>query len=96
MPSKLTSTLATFLFVSHAPATEFATNPDRTRELIHQTADRLGPDGAARAVAEFAEFAYEYGEHPETAAAFMRTCLQAVEAANVEIPVPAPRTAVTR
>ncbi|MFF4607783.1 hypothetical protein ACFY12_34220 [Streptomyces sp. NPDC001339] len=91
--SRVTTTLATILFVSQAPATEFATDPDRTRALIHETADRLGPDGASRAVAEWA---YEYGRHPETAAEHMRACLQAVELANVEIPVPTPRTAVTR
>ncbi|MFF1399403.1 hypothetical protein ACFVZD_37095 [Streptomyces sp. NPDC058287] len=93
MPSKITTMLATFLFVSQAKVTEFTANPARTRELIHQTADRLGPDGAADAAVEVA---YEYGRHPETAAAHMRACLLAIELANVEIPVPAPRMAVTR
>ncbi|MFJ2406654.1 hypothetical protein ACIOUE_35745 [Streptomyces xanthochromogenes] len=91
--SRVTTALATILFVSEAPAAEFATNPARTRALILETADRLGPDGTAHAVAEWA---YEYGRHPETAAAHMRTCLQAVELASFEIPVPAPRAAVTR
>ena len=91
--SRVTTTLATFLFVSQAPVAEFAKNPRRTRELIHETADRLGPDGAAKAVAEVA---YEYGEHPETAAAHMRACLRAVEAADFQTYVPAPRLAVTR
>ncbi|MFD3907876.1 hypothetical protein ACFXOL_10795 [Streptomyces californicus] len=91
--SRVASTLATLLFVSQAPAAEFATNPARTRELIHETSERLGPDAAARAVAEWAT---EYGRHPETAADHMRACLHAVELANVEIPVPSPRTAVAR
>ncbi|MFI1734926.1 hypothetical protein ACH40E_38085 [Streptomyces acidicola] len=91
--SRVTTTLATFLFVSQAPVAEFATNPARTRELIHETAARLGFDGTARAVAEVA---YEYGKHPETAAAHMRACLQAVQAADFQTFVPAPRPAVTR
>ncbi|MCG0065965.1 hypothetical protein L0F81_22155 [Streptomyces tricolor] len=91
--SRVTTTLATFLFVSQAPQAEFAKNPARTRELIHQTAARLGPEGAAKAVAEVA---YEYGEHPETAAAHMRACLRAVEATDFQTYVPAPRLAVTR
>jgi hypothetical protein len=91
--SRVTTTLANFLFVSQAPVAEFATNPARTRELIHQTADRLGPNGAAAAVAEVA---YEYGEHPETAAARIRACLQAVEAAGFQTYVPGPRLAVAR
>ncbi|WP_328974000.1 hypothetical protein [Streptomyces sp. NBC_00239] len=91
--SRVTTTLATFLFVSQAPVAEFATNPARTRELVHETADRLGPNGAADAVAEFA---YEYGEHPETAAAHMRACLLAVESADFRTFVPAARVAVSR
>ncbi|MFF3061573.1 hypothetical protein [Streptomyces sp. NPDC057909] len=91
--SRVTTTLATFLFVSQAPTAEFAANPARTSELIHETAARLGPEGAATALAELA---HEYGRHPETAAAHMRTCLLAVETAAVTIPLPLPRTAVTR
>ncbi|WP_438297773.1 hypothetical protein [Streptomyces sp. HUAS TT7] len=91
--SRVASTLATFLFVSQAPAAEFATDPARTRALIHETSERLGPDAAARATAEWAT---EYGRHPETAADHMRACLDAVKLANVEVPVPAARTAVTR
>jgi hypothetical protein len=91
--SRVTTTLATFLFVSQAPQAEFAENPVRTRELIHETADRLGPDGAAKAVAEAA---YEYGRHPETAAAHMRACLLAVETADLRAFVPAARLAVSR
>ncbi|MGW1101326.1 hypothetical protein ACWD64_37785 [Streptomyces antibioticus] len=91
--SRVTTTLATFLFVSQAPVAEFATNPARTRELVHETADRLGPSGAADAVAEVA---YEYGRHPETAAAHMRACLLAVESADFHTFVPAARLAVSR
>jgi hypothetical protein len=91
--SRVTTTLATFLFISQAPVAEFATNPARTRELVHQTADRLGPDGAADAVAEVA---YEYGKYPETAAAHMRACLLAVETADFRTFVPAARLAVSR
>lgn len=91
--SRITTTLATLLFVSQAPQSEFAKNPARTRELVHETADRLGPDGIADAVAEVA---YEYGRHPETAAAHMRACLLAVHSADIQTFVPTPRTAVTR
>ncbi|WP_093804055.1 hypothetical protein [Streptomyces sp. Wb2n-11] len=91
--SRVTTTLATFLFVSYAPVAEFATNPARTRELVYETVDRLGPNGAADAVAEVA---YEYGKHPETAAAHMRACLLAVEAADFRTFVPAARLAVSR
>ncbi|MET9676403.1 hypothetical protein ABZY68_25410 [Streptomyces sp. NPDC006482] len=91
--SKVTTTLATFLFVSQAPHSEFAKNPARTRELIHETADRLGTNGADRATAEVA---YEYGKHPETAAAHMTACLKAVEAASFQTFVPEPRLAVSR
>ncbi|WP_330469300.1 hypothetical protein OG547_35495 (plasmid) [Streptomyces longwoodensis] len=91
--SRVTTTLATFLFVSQAPQSEFAKSPARTRELVHETADRLGPNGAADAVAEVA---YEYGKHPETAAAHMRACLLAVESANFRTFVPTARLAVTR
>ncbi|MEV8590885.1 hypothetical protein AB0424_28495 [Streptomyces sp. NPDC051180] len=91
--SKITTTLATFLFVSQAPVAEFAQNPARTRELIHETADRLGTHGANRALAEVA---YEYGEHPETAAAHMTACLKAVEDARFQTCVPEPRLAVSR
>ncbi|MFI5987105.1 hypothetical protein ACIBEA_40350 [Streptomyces sp. NPDC051555] len=93
MPSKITTMLATFLFVAQAPIDEFAVNPARTRELIQETADRLGPDAVALAVAESA---YWYGQNPETSAPYMRTCLHAVELANVQAPVPGQRTAVTR
>jgi hypothetical protein len=91
--SRVTTTLAQFLFVSQAPQSEFAKNPARTRELIHQTAERLGTDGAARAVDEVA---YEYGRHPETAAAHMTACLQAVQATDFKTFVPDPRVAVTQ
>ncbi|MBY8868738.1 hypothetical protein [Streptomyces sennicomposti] len=91
--SRVTTTLATFLFVSQAPVAAFATNPARTRELIHEAADRLGPEGAALAVAEVA---YDYGKHPEDAAARMTACLRAVEAADFQSFVPGPRLAVTR
>ncbi|MGD6757293.1 hypothetical protein [Streptomyces sp. BH105] len=90
---RVTTTLATYLFVSQAHTSEFAANPARTNELIQQTAERLGPNGAALARDEVAT---EYGRHPETAAAHMQVCLQAVEAARIEIPVPGQRTAVTR
>ncbi|WP_332010522.1 hypothetical protein [Streptomyces anulatus] len=90
---RVTTTLATFLFVSQAPVAEFAKNPARTRELVHQTADRLGPDGVADAVAEVA---YEYGKHPETAAAHMRACLLAVKSTDFRTFVPAARLAVSR
>ncbi|MEU0032020.1 hypothetical protein [Streptomyces sp. NPDC006335] len=86
--SCVTTALATFLFVSQAPQSEFATNPARTRELVRETAARLGPDDAVK------EAAYEYGRHPETAAAHMRACLRAVESAHFET-VPA-SLAVTR
>ncbi|WP_431776270.1 hypothetical protein [Streptomyces cucumeris] len=88
-----TTTLATILFVSQAPAAEFTTDPARTRELIHQTAARLGPDSAARANAEAG---WEYGRHPETAADHMRVCLQAVETADVQTLASALHPAVTR
>lgn len=91
--SRVTTTLATFLFVSQAPQSEFAENPARVRELVHQTAHRLGPNGAADA---FAEVAFEYGRSPETAAAHMRACLRAVESAGFRTFVPATRPAVTR
>lgn len=91
--SRVTTTLAQFLFVSQAPVAEFATSPARTRELIHETADRLGPTGAAAVVAAVA---YEYGKYPETTAARIRACLQAVEAADFPTFIPGPRTAVTR
>ncbi|MFJ8957331.1 hypothetical protein ACIRO1_45300 [Streptomyces sp. NPDC102381] len=90
MPTNFTSTLATYLFVSQAPATEFATNPDRTRELILDTATRLSPQRATD------EFAAEYGRHPETAAAHMQACLQAVALTDIQIPLPVQRTAVSR
>ncbi|MGP3691167.1 hypothetical protein ACTVZO_41975 [Streptomyces sp. IBSNAI002] len=93
MHSKLTTTLATFLFVAQAPTDQFATNPARTRELIHQTADRLGPDAAALAVAEAA---YWYGQSPETAACYMRTCLEAVRRAEFEAAIPSQRVAAAR
>lgn len=91
--SKITVALATFLFVSQAPADEFTANPDRALELIHETADRLGDDAVALAQAEVA---YEYGQHPETAAAHMLVCLQAAAVTRTFAPVPAQRTAVTR
>ncbi|MCX4886004.1 hypothetical protein [Streptomyces sp. NBC_00847] len=91
--SRVTTTLAQFLFVSQAPVAEFATNPARTRELIHQTAEQLGTDGAARAADEVA---YEYGRHPETAAAHMTACLQAVQAADFQTFIPDSRVAVAR
>lgn len=91
--SRVTTTLAQFLFVSQAPQAEFAENPARTRELVHKTADRLGPNGAAAAVAEWAA---EYGRHPETAAAHMRACLLAVESADFQTFVPDQSVAVTR
>ncbi|MEV5348956.1 hypothetical protein [Streptomyces achromogenes] len=87
--SKITTLLATYLFVSQAPV---PADPARTHELIHATAERLGPDGAAKAVAEAA---YEYGRHPETAPTRMRACLHAVESA-LHTFIPAPRSAVTR
>lgn len=88
-----TTILATFLFVSQAPQSEFAENPSRTRELVHETVDRLGPHGAAAAVAEVA---YEYGKYPETAAAHMRACLLAVESADIRTFVSAAQLAVSR
>ena len=91
--SKITVTLAHFLFASQAPAAEFVKDPARARELIHSTSDRLGPDAAHLAEAEVA---FEYGEHPETAAAHMKVCLYAVASARITVPVPAQRTAVTR
>ncbi len=91
--SRVTTTLAMFLFVSQAPRSEFAQNPDRTRKLVHETAHRLGPNGAAHAIAEVA---FEYGQHPETAAAHMRACLLAVESADFRTFIPATRPAVTR
>ncbi|MCZ0984038.1 hypothetical protein O1L60_45570 [Streptomyces diastatochromogenes] len=91
--SRVTTTLATFLFVSQAPVAEFAMNPVRTRELVHETAARLGSNGAAAALGEAA---YDYGKHPEDAAARMRACLLAVEAANFATFVPGPRMAVSR
>ncbi|MCQ8194673.1 hypothetical protein [Streptomyces rugosispiralis] len=75
--SSVTTRLATILFVSQAPVGEFTASPTRTRELIHETIRQLGRNSAALADAEFA---YEYGRHPETAAAHMRVCLQAVTA----------------
>ncbi|GAA0706827.1 hypothetical protein GCM10009548_94780 [Streptomyces malaysiensis subsp. malaysiensis] len=75
--SSSTTRLAVILFASQAPAREFAASPARTRELIHQTVNQFGPDATARADAEVG---WEYGRHPETAAAHMRACLQAVEA----------------
>ncbi|MFD8621732.1 hypothetical protein [Streptomyces sp. NPDC059513] len=92
-PSKLTALLATFLFASQAPVSEFATDPGRTLKLINETSLRLGPEAHTIALAEVAQ---EYGDHPETAAAHMRACLLAVETAMVPAPVPAQRTAVNR
>ena len=91
--SKIAVTLAHFLFASQAPTTEFAKNPARALELIHITSDRLGPDAVALAAAEVA---FEYGRHPETAAAHMQVCLDAVTSAHLTTPVPTQRTAVTR
>ncbi|MEU5547184.1 hypothetical protein AB0G85_33210 [Streptomyces sioyaensis] len=91
-PSKVTTILATFLFVSPATAREF-TDPDTVLDLIHERADLLGPDGAKTAQAQVA---YEYGRHPDTASARMTACLDAVEAARITTQLPAPRTAVSR
>ncbi len=91
--SPVTTTLAMYLFASQAPVDEFAHDPARTRELVHETADRLGPNGAADAVAEVA---YEYGRYPEAAATHMGACLLAVESAGFRTFIPAARTAVTR
>ncbi|MFD8026138.1 hypothetical protein ACFV6G_37705 [Streptomyces lavendulae] len=84
--------LANLLFVSEATTADY-TDPARTRKLIHETAHRLGANGPAQAQAAVA---YEFGRWPESAQARMRNCLAAVEAATVEVPVPGPRTAVTR
>ncbi|MFM9625071.1 hypothetical protein ACKI14_45025 [Streptomyces turgidiscabies] len=91
--SKVTVTLAHFLFVSQAPAAEFVKAPERALELIHTTSNQLGPDAAHKAAAEVA---FEYGRHPETAAAHMRVCLRAVASSPITISAPLQRTAVTR
>lgn len=91
--SKVSATLAAFLFISQAPVEELAGDRDRTLALIHQTADLLGPDGAKTALAETA---YAYGDHPETAVPRMAACVKAVETLPIKASILAPRTAVIR
>ncbi|MFE7268181.1 hypothetical protein ACFU9B_40290 [Streptomyces sp. NPDC057592] len=89
MRSSLTITLATYLFVSQVRID--LADLEQPLKAIHETADRLGPEGEAVALSETA---HEYGKHPEFAAARMRRCLQAVESIQADL-LPLPRTAVS-
>lgn len=91
--SKVTVTLATLLFASPAPAQQFTADRDAMIAAIREVSQEWGPNAVQDALSVLA---YAYGYAPETAATRMTACLAAVEAARVELPLPASRRAVTR
>ncbi|MDF4254688.1 hypothetical protein [Streptomyces sp. WMMB303] len=90
-PSRLTTTLATFLFSSPTPTPDFPRDPERLGEMIREAEARLGTADAA-----LSSLAYAYGDHPETAAERMATCLRAVKVVRPQVHLPQQKSAVAR